>query len=197
MKKGTIWMSAGLLLILAALFLTVYNVWDESRAGKAADEVVAQLEEEIPDEEEESGELADYQKYPDMEMPTKEIDGVRYIGTLEIPAFGLKLPIISEWSDSNAKIAPCRYAGSAYSKDIIIAGHNYRTHFAKIENLVGGDLIIFTDVEGNRFEYQVVEMEVLDGTAVEEMKSGDWDMTLFTCTYSGRTRMTIRCSLLK
>lgn len=54
----------------------------------------------------------------------------------------------------------------------------------------------FTDVDGNQFVYEVAGKEVLAGTDVEEMKSGDWDMTLFTCTYSGRTRMTIRCELI-
>ena len=28
---------------------------------------------------------------------------------------------------------------------------------------------------------------------VEEMLSEEWDLTLFTCTYSGQTRFTVRC----
>lgn len=36
-------------------------------------------------------------------------------------------------------------------------------------------------------------METLPETAVEEMRAGEWDLTLFTCTYDGRARVTVRC----
>lgn len=192
-------MSIGLLLLSAALFLTIYNITDEKRAGKMADTVLSELQEEVQTDSEDKDDtekLKDYQKYPEMEMPTKEIDGRYYIGILEIPVIGIELPVNDEWDDESARSAPCRYAGSVYSKDIVIAGHNYSTHFAKLEQLSYDDKIFFTDVEGNRFEYQVVGIEVLDGTDVEEMQTGDWDMTLFTCTYSGQTRLTIRCELI-
>ena len=35
--------------------------------------------------------------------------------------------------------------------------------------------------------------ETLPETAVEEMRAGEWDLTLFTCTYDGRARVTVRC----
>jgi sortase A len=38
-------------------------------------------------------------------------------------------------------------------------------------------------------------MEILSPFAVEEMTSGDWDMTLFTCTVGGQSRVTVRCVL--
>ena len=52
---------------------------------------------------------------------------------------------------------------------------------------------MFTDVEGNEFQYTVAKTEVLDGTDIEGMKAGDWDLTLFTCTIGGRQRVTVRC----
>lgn len=36
-------------------------------------------------------------------------------------------------------------------------------------------------------------VEILDETAVEEMTAGEWDLTLFTCNYDGRARITVRC----
>lgn len=36
-------------------------------------------------------------------------------------------------------------------------------------------------------------MEQLERTAIEEMESGDWDLTLFTCTVDGAARVTVRC----
>ena len=76
---------------------------------------------------------------------------------------------------------------------MIIAGHNYHSHFGNLKYLTPGDLILFTDMAGNTFSYKVTETQVLDGTAVDEMESGDWDMTLFTCTLGGASRVAVRC----
>ena len=46
------------------------------------------------------------------------------------------------------------------------------------------------------FHYEVAAVEVLKSTAVEEMKAGDWDLTLFTCTYGGKSRCALRCRLI-
>ena len=189
-------MGIGLLLIISAFSLTVYNIWDEQRAGQEVSKVIEQLSEEISETTEEAENEQLYLKHPDMEMPTVLIDGNRYLGILEIPALNLKLSIMESWSYPNLKISPCRYEGSVYSEDMIIAGHDYRSHFGLLKKLQQGDQIAFTYVDGHRFVYEVVGKEILAGTDVEEMESGDWDLTLFTCTYSGRTRMTIRCELL-
>ena len=116
-----------------------------------------------------------------------------YYSTISFPALGLELPVMSQWSYPNLKIAPCRYQGSAYTGDLIIAGHNYRTHFGPLKNLRVGDAVLFTDADGNQFRYTVAQVENLAKTAVEEMAAGDWDLTLFTCTLGGQTRVTVRC----
>ena len=196
MKKGTIWMSLGLILMIAAFALTAYNIWDEARAGEESSEVIEELTEKIKESEEKSADGALYMEYPDMEMSTVLIGSERYVGILEIPMLGIKLPVMDSWSYANLKKAPCRYEGSVYSKDMIIAGHNYRSHFGTLKRLVQGDMVLFTDADGNQFTYEVVEVEVVAGTAAEEMKSGDWDLTLFTCTYDGRSRTTIRLKII-
>lgn len=33
----------------------------------------------------------------------------------------------------------------------------------------------------------------ISADAVEEMESGDWDLSLFTCTLGGSYRVTVRC----
>lgn len=123
-------------------------------------------------------------------MPTQNIDGIDYIGVISIPACGLELPIIREYSESALKTAPCRYFGS-----VVIAGHNYRAHFGSISRLSSGDEIVFTGVEGDVFVYEVVEIEVLPANAIEEMVAGEWDLTLFACNYGGTQRVTVRCDM--
>lgn len=194
-KRGTILMTIGLLLLAAALFLAGYNIWDEHRAEGSAQQVLDQLAAETPQPEPPTPEepTPEYILHPEMDMPTVEIDGSRYIGRVSIPALGLELPVMSQWSYPNLKISPCRYQGSAYTGDLIIAGHNYRTHFGPLKNLGVGDTVLFTDADGNQFRYAVAEVETLAKTAVEEMAAGDWDLTLFTCTLGGQTRVTVRC----
>lgn len=193
-------MFIGLLLIAAALFLTGYNLWDEHRAEMASQKVLEQIP--VQKSAAVSGEgpgglgeteIPDYVLNPEMEMPIVEIDGNAYIGILEIPALGLSLPVMSGWSDFQLKIAPCRYSGSAYLDNMVIAGHNYRTHFGPLSRLEAGDGITFTDVDGNLFHYEVGTIEVLKPTAIEEMTGSGWDLTLFTCTLDRQSRMALRC----
>lgn len=139
----------------------------------------------------------DYVRNPYMEMPVEKINGNYYIGTLEIESIGLKLPIISEWNYSRLHVAPCRYTGSAYLGNMIIAGHNYKYHFGPLADLAIGDRVQFTDMDGNVFVYEVIELETLAKRDVAKMLAGDWDLTLFTCTYGGRSRVTVRCALLE
>ena len=120
-----------------------------------------------------------------------------YIGVVEIPALELELPIISDWDDEKLKIAPCRYIGSAYLNNMILSGHSYKNHFRYIRNLEKGERVIFTDMSGNRFVYEVVLQDVIKEDDVEGMLAGEWDLTLFTCTPGGKSRNTVRCQLVE
>lgn len=40
---------------------------------------------------------------------------------------------------------------------------------------------------------EMPEIQILQPGDVEEMLSGGWALTLFTCTLGGRTRVTVRC----
>ena len=51
----------------------------------------------------------------------------------------------------------------------------------------------FTDMDGVAWEYRVVAQEILDSGAVEDVTGGEYDLTLFTCTYGGENRITVRC----
>ena len=202
----------GLLLIAAALFLVSYNLYDELRAEQSARQAVTQLDAYLPAEaapeapsdsagdqeplaSDERTVIPDYVLSPNMEMPVETINGIDFIGVLRIPALELELPVISEWNYPNLKTAPCRYSGSAYLNNLIICGHNYTSHFGTLKNLWEGDIATFTDMDGNVFTYKMVERETLNPTDIEGIESGNWDLTLFTCTVGGQSRVTIRFEL--
>ncbi|MCD8341881.1 MAG: sortase [Clostridiales bacterium] len=191
-KGGVLFMVLGVLLLAAALALVLYNNWDNDRAGSDAEDALGVLEEAI-DENANAVDIPIYNQPEDGVMDTVEIDGYEYIGTLTIPSLDLELPIMSEWSYPGLKIAPGRYTGSVWTDDLIICGHNYTRHFGNLKYLESGDTLYFTDVNGNVFHYEVGEVIILQPTDVEEMIDGEWDLTLFTCTIGGRTRVTVRC----
>ena len=202
---GNILLAAGALFLAAALLLTGNNLYEAYQAGQASERFSQEVRSRIGSQSQEADspsqtalaggeeETPEYLRNPEMEMPVEEIECNGYIGLLEIPALGLSLPVMSEWSYSNLKLAPCRYSGSAYTGNFTIAGHNYSTHFGPIGGLNAGDSITFTDMRGNRFAYEVQVVETLEATAVEDMVSEEWDLTLFTCDLSGESRITVRC----
>lgn len=193
-QKGRFLIRLGLLLIAAALCFIIYNLYEEHRAREQSGQALDALQEYIPgSDQNDDTSMPDYMLNPDMEMPTQTIDGIDYIGVLEIPSLNLELPVISQWSYPNLRIAPCRYSGSAYSGGLVIAAHNYDSHFGRLKTLQTDDEVIFTDIDGNTFTYKVAVMEILEPLATEEMKSEEWDLSLFTCTIGGRSRVTVRC----
>lgn len=212
-KKGLIPIILGLLLIAAALSITGYNFYDDIRAGNAASGALAQLKDLINNDPIPRGgrsiyddpemaknhpneiEYPDYILNPNMDMPVKNIDGKDYIGVVSIERLDMELPVISEWSYSNLSNAPCRYTGSVYLNNMIICAHNYFRHFGTISTLKLGDEVVFTDMDGNRFVYHVKEVVTVPPTGFKTLLGGEWDLTLFTCTYGGASRVTVRCIL--
>lgn len=201
-KSGLVFMAAGALLVALAIGLTAYNIQDGNRA--AADVARAAKELRVRTDEIARIELPDfvipaYEIDPRVEMPVVEIEGRGYVGYISIPSQDLELPVINECTDKNMRIAPCRYYGSAYMNNLVIAAHNYTNHFGRLGSVMVGDPVEFTDVDGNRFRYTVTDLEqLLPGQTVDMVGySEDWDLTLFTCTISGRQRLTVRCSLIE
>ena len=205
-KKGGLLIGAGLALIAAAAVLCAYNLFDSFRAGLVSQAAVGALEEQIQEKQQQPAgmpvsvsdelplavdpvaidvrrevEIPDYILNPNMEMPVSRVNGQDYIGILEIPAIDLKLSVISEWNYPRLRIAPCRYAGSAYTNNLVISAHNYASHFGSLNKLAEGTAVRFTDTDGNVFNYRVALKETLNPRDVEYMTDSGWDLSLVTC----------------
>lgn len=200
---GVICMVLGGALLLGAAGLLGENRREESRAGEESAQVMVRLRREmeqaaLPEEtrtEPEQSPEAEETPLPDpagREMPTLEIDGQTYIGYLELPTLGLSLPVMSEWSYPKLRVAPCRYWGSVYDDSLVILAHNYDRHFGRLQELATGDPVQFIDADGVIYQYTVEKQEILEKPDVEKMVDSGYDLTLFTCTYGGRHRVTVR-----
>ena len=202
-KFGLFCILLGITLIFGAAWLFMKNQQEDISAGDSSAEVLPSLIHQIRESVGTTTSALD--NVPELQKPvhllTEEekmmtevvIKGVPYIGYLSIPKLNLELPIISNWTYKLLNVAPCRYAGTVKGEDLVLMAHNYSSHFGKLSQLELGDSVSFTDMDGELTLYEVVGKDVLDPTAVEEMISGDYDLTLFTCTYGGEFRVTIYC----
>ena len=138
-----------------------------------------------------------YERVPGIEMPGQQVGSHEYIGTLSIPALGLELPIQRNWSYPNLGVSPCRYSGSAYRGEFVIIAHTYPTHFGKLNALSIGDVVTFTDMDGNVFRYVVRDKETISPDAADELAHSGYDLTLATCTLSGSKRLAVYCERQK
>lgn len=195
-------MSFGPLMIIGGMGILFYNNWDNARAERAAESVLAQIEQNA--QQEQTAEavqpqldmlLEETPEEVDTTMGTIEVDGFTYIGEVAIPAIDISLPVMNSVTSEGLKIAPGRYEGNYNENSLIIAAHNYQRHFGNIKYLSPGDQVVFLDVDGGEHFYEVAEIETVGGKKVSKMSEGDWDLTLFTCTYGGRNRVTVRCTL--
>jgi len=130
-SKGRFFIAAGALMFAAAVILIIFNITQDKKSGERAQKVLGELEAKISVEaaeiETETPTLendlfAKYEPTESKEEAFAEIDGEMYVGIISIPKLGIKLPVMSNWNYDNLKISPCRYSGTAYDGNLIIAG---------------------------------------------------------------------------
>ena len=209
-KIGTFLMIIGVLLVLGALGLLVYNRQEAAKAQKNTEQLLPRILAEIESKKQEKAETEDVEEVPELpqaweefmdkepeEMPVVELDGQKYIGYLSIPSLQLDLPVMSDWSYKQLKQAPCRYTGNVSQDNLVVMAHNYEYHFGGLKDLSQGENIFFTDMNGEITIYEVVARDILNPVAIEEVTENNYDLTLFTCTYGGQSRVTVYCNRAK
>lgn len=194
LSAGRVLVLLGVLLLLGAAGLYGYNQWVDYQAGVESETAVLTLVEEIQSREVVIQEVPQAEEGPsEAQLKVAELDGAYYMGVLTIPSLGKILPIQSDWSMSQLKRSPCRYSGSVAEGELVIAGHNYKKHFSGLATLKQGDSIVFTDLEGNQIFYEVREIYTVAATDINGMVNSGYDLSLFTCNYGGKARVTVRC----
>lgn len=191
-KIGKALIGIGVFLILAAFILVLYNFYRDYNAKKKVEKYLPKLEKIIKDHS-----IGNNNADNEKSSKTMNIDGMNFLGILSVPSKNLELPILADYSYELLDTAPCRYSGSYDSDDLVIGGHNYRSHFSKLKSIKNGEEIFFKSFDGTVYKYSVLRVEILEPTQIEDLinkqNTDDWDLTLFTCTSSGAARCVIRC----
>lgn len=200
-KAGIIFVTIGVVLILSALLLFLYNGFENRRAGQQAESLMDDIHSAMTEETDPATkpteiekDITESQETLSAEMPVVMIDGYEYIGYISVPDLELELPVMAEWDYSRLKIAPCRHFGSSRTNDLVIAAHNYKTHFGSLSKLKSGAEVIFTDMEGIENRYVLMkDPETLAPDAVDAVQNSGYDLVLYTCTPGGATRVVAFC----
>lgn len=199
--------------VAAAAALGVYNDWEARKAADSAQELtnaftamLASSSSSGNNSVSASGSpeadavnavdpgLEDLTELDAGEIESVEVGGYDVCGSISIPAINIELAVISNWSYKHLKVSACRFMGSPDGQFIVMA-HNYDRHFGRLSNLTEGATIVFTAADSAVYVYRVYGTEIWATNQLAEVFKGDWDLSLFTCTYGGTNRVVVRCML--
>lgn len=119
---------------------------------------------------------------------------------LNIPSLGINYPVLSESSDELLKISLNKFWGPEANEvgNYVIVGHNYKnqTFFGKLPGIENGAIVELTDLKGITVQYEVYDKYIVDPTDVSctsQLTNGKRELTLITCTSTGKQRHVIKC----
>ena len=179
--------AAGALLLLAGALLAGQNLLTERRAARQTADLLAAVETRI----------AAPADLPAPEVTGDPWAGYEVIGVVGLPDLGLSLPVLAGYTQDLLAVAPCRYTDDLALEpgQLVVAGHNYRTHFGRLGELAPGSRITWQNLDGVTYAYTVTEVTEIDAGDREALEQGDWDLTLFTCDVTRTRRILVRAAL--
>lgn len=128
-------------------------------------------------------------------------DGKSYYSeaVLKIPSLGIEYPVLSETSEELLKISLNKIWGPSPNEvgNYVVAGHNYKggKMFGKLPGIAMDTSIELTDLSGRTVTYKVYDKYIVDPTDVactSQLTNGKKEITLITCTSTGKQRHVIK-----
>lgn len=126
-------------------------------------------------------------------MPVLSVDGVDFVGILEMPRFGSILPVAGGWGKTSQY--PCRYVGSVYDRTLQIGATTQAGQYDFYREISVGDGVYFTDMEGNRYTYQVTDIRYEQHADNTALSKKDADLTLFVKNIYAMEYIVIFCAI--
>ena len=187
-KTGNLLLKVGLFLILASCLLLIGSELLTARRQEAAQALAMQIQSHLPAPAE--GSPADYS---DPAMPVLQLDGTDYSCLVEVPSFGITLPVASQWDSSRVSHYPCRFWGSAYDNSLIIGGSGRKGQFDFCGRVDLGHKITVTDMAGSRFCYEVARIDRRKDADAATLQTEAWDLALFMRDAATMDYIIVRC----
>lgn len=121
------------------------------------------------------------------------------IGKIIIDKLNLNYPILEGSTEENLNITITRFYGSKINSigNCVLAGHNMKdgSLFGRLSELSNGDNITLVDNSGNKRDYKVCNINVVEPTDISilsQSNNNERIVTLITCTNQGKSRLILQ-----
>lgn len=189
-KKASFLEILGIGLILCSAVLLLFQHFRAHTAVVSAKAVVFQMEELMP---ERTAGIPGI--YADPAMPVLELDGEDFSCLLDVPAFGVTLPVGNSWDTGKLGFYPCRFWGSVNDCSLVIGGTDQQGQFDFCGKIDLGTVITVTDMTGAEFTYSVTRVDRANQADADWLCSEAYDLTLFARAKFSLEYIAVRCSL--
>lgn len=187
-KRWNLFQILGVLLILSSLGFLIFTQLQAVSSQKKTTTLCAQIEALLPQRT--SGMAG---SYSNPEMPILQLQGDDFIGLVEVSAFGLKLPIGSEWDTSKLTAYPCRLYGSVYNSTLILGGSDQAGQFDFFKNTDLGCVVTVTDMTGAEYTYTVFRVDRSKTADADKLMDQGSDLTLYVRDRYSMDYIILRC----
>ena len=165
-------MIAGICLLVAAAVLLGFWQWRILSSQQKATAYVQTIRALIPQPQ-----GATLEERQNNTMPVLSIAEKNFAGILEMPRFGSSLPVCADWGEVSKY--PCCLDGSVYDRTMQIGTTSQAGQYDFYREITVGDSVFFTDMEGNRFSYEVTDIRYKKHADQSTLRQKDAALTVF------------------
>ena len=138
------------LIIAAAVTLALWR-WNIHNSDEQVQYYVNTLRSLIPEPQ-----VAVPEERRNNTMSVLSVDGIDFVGLLELPRYESVLPVCADWGKTSRY--PCRFTGSIYDGTMQLGATTQKGQYDFYRELSVGDTIHYTDVEGNRYTFTITSL---------------------------------------
>ena len=176
------------LLVGAIATLALWR-WGISNSAKQAESYVKTLQTLIPEPQD-----AVLEERRDNTMSVLSVDGKDFVGIIEMPHYASALPVAAEWGKSSEY--PCRLSGSVYNGTMQIGATTQKGQYEFYRQLSIGDTVVYTDMEGNRYTYEVTSLRYENHADPSALQREEATLTLFIKNIYSFEYLIVFCNVL-
>lgn len=194
MKKQTkgmkyrIFLIVGICLLLVAGIVLIAWQWGIHVSQEKMNTYVHTIRELIPQPQ---GGVPEERR--DNSMSALSIEGTNFVGLLEMPKYDSAVPVCADWG--RVSEYPCRLGGSVYDCTMQIGATTQKGQYDFYREISVGDCVYFTDMEGNRFTYEVSDICFEAHADQTTLQKEDAALTLFIKNIYAFEYMILYCNV--
>lgn len=127
-------------------------------------------------------------------LETVNLSGYEVTGILQIADLNQSWPIIASGNAAATAKIPSIYGGNPASGNLVITDSADNRQFTGIKNLPDGSEVVFTDISGREYRYQIATVETVPNSKLSAISRHRerWDAAIITPNFSGRGQIVTR-----